>query len=231
MKKFCAAFVFSLVSSVLAAQNQISLYQMNDIVPQASFINPAFTSNYKVNIGIPTVFFMNNLGSVSISDMVGENDLNGNVQFDEDSFIANLDDDNDFDTYVGVSINAGFHTGLGYFSLGLTQRTTQILNFPKEFAEVGLKGLDDRNFRLSDISVDSDNYLEYSVGYSNSFVPNLRTGIRLKYLSGIFKAEGNGFAGFVSSNFDSISVSANNDLILRTSGIPLLEDNCTHARR
>ena len=93
MKKNSILILLIIITATgIAAQNQITLYQMNSSVPQSNLINPAFTpDSTKITIGLPVL----SSAYIALASPVSYNDVftrmaDDSLHFNSNSILNSL---------------------------------------------------------------------------------------------------------------------------------------------
>jgi len=215
--------LFLLPTFVLKAQSQLSTYHFNEVVPQATFLNPAFMPRYKVTVGIST-FAAVNTDNVALEDIIRTNEVSGETVFNEDQFLSRLRDRNDFEVYGNGSFIFGTKISKGYMTLAAGARGLSIVDYSKEMADAFLRGFVNEGVVLDELSGELYSTMEFSGSYAYPITKKLTVGARFKYINGIASVDLNDFDGEIFAGVDSALLIDARDVNIRTSGIDAIED-------
>jgi hypothetical protein len=215
---------FFLLTTVLSAigQHSQTLYYMERL-PQVTTMNPAIQPVSNFYLGFPVVSNVNlNVGNntFSYNDIIFESEEVGSKitflhpSYNIDDFLGNMNENNDIFTELSTNIfNIGFRADDSYFTLKIQEKSDIRMSYPKDLAEIILKGNEDfkgETAQFGDFSVHSSHYLEYSLGYSQQVTDELTFGINAKYLNGLglLKSEEFNLGMYTSQEGDSISLTS-----------------------
>lgn len=221
MKKLLILYTFLFALTLTSfGQHSKTLYYMERL-PQIHTMNPALQPTCNFYLGFPGISATNlNIGNNSLSyeDVIFKSSANDSLitflhpTADVDDFIGNLKDRNTFFTEFSTNIfSFGFRAGDGYFSFGVMEKSELSLAYPKDLASLLLKGnsqFKGETIEFGNLSVASNNYLEYGLGYSHKVFDNLTIGIKAKYLHGLanIRSEEFNLSLFTNETGDSLSV-------------------------
>ncbi len=214
MKKNYILILFIIISVTGAAgQNQITLYQMNSSVPQSNLINPAFTPDANVTVGLPVISSTYAaFGSpLSYNDvfMRGSDD---SLHLNSSSILERLGENNKIELDGNVALLfLGIKTKIGFFSLAANSRVDGAFSVPGDLVNFVLTGTDTPNeinrLEINRLDLRASWFNEIGIGYARNILENLSVGIKVKYLQGIINANIDGLNGSIETSIDSIHVS------------------------
>lgn len=216
----------------LWGQSELSLYRLSESLPQANMLNPAFFPHHKVVIGLPVVsgIYLNaNNDGIAFND-VFIRDASENLVLDT----LNLPDK--FRKSHRLRFNDQiqlFYFGLrgkkSYFTFGVHQVSEARFSFPGLLASWAIRGPGDpRNagntFDFSDFYSRAMLYNQISVSYGREVIPDLRVGLRVKYLLGVAAGQTSQIGGSLHVGIDSVSIRTQ-DLVSQTAGVDFFDQN------
>lgn len=224
-----------LVSYQVSAQYNLTLYQLNEVLPQSHYLNPAFTPDRKVHIGVPvlsyTNIYVNN--SFSLDDIIQR--VNGDsLLIDYDGYVRDrLPSDNY--TYINQEASllyVGFRIPNSYISITISERMDLNSNYPRELLDILLSGnahpdYYGRNSEFNRLNLRSMAWMEYAAAFNRRFLNDkLSAGIRLKYLNGIASVtSGDNMSIALQTDTDTRDVTIRTqDVVLNVAGIEALEE-------
>ncbi len=183
-------FVMILFNGHLNAQNDRSLYFMNEI-PQSRYMNPAIFPDHNFYVSIPVLStvkfgFENTMHYDDLFQQKGDS-----IYLDRDYLLNNLKDKNsiNFDATVelfslGVKAKNNYFSfriaDAGSFNTTITKETVQFLLYGNGSEEFLGKTID-----LSGNGINFSYYREYALGYTRSIDEKINVGINFKLLNGI----------------------------------------------
>ena len=166
---------------------------------------------------------MNAMGNVGIGSFLYDSPTNPNelVTFmhqsvDTKKFLNSLEDENKMRMDFDVSIlSLGFRAFGGFNTIDLNMRSQTTANLPYGLFAF-MKEMSNKNYSFSDLSVESRNFVDLSIGHSREVIKGLTAGARFKILAGL------GYAGLKVDRMDikmgknswEISAKANADIAL-----------------
>lgn len=235
--KLLIAFACSIVLLLniqASAQYNLTMYQLNEVLPQSHFLNPAFTPKKELHIGIPVLSYTN----VYVNNSFSLNDIIQRVN--RDSLVIdyhgyardNLPSDNY--TYINQEASllyVGFRIPKSYISITISERVDLNFNYPKELLDIFLSGnahpdYYGQNTEFTKLNVRGIAWMEYAAAYNRRFLEDkLSLGLRLKYLNGLVSAaSGNNILLALQTDIDSREVMIRTqDVVLNTAGIEALD--------
>lgn len=209
--KILLTLLFTIIYSASSAQTFKSAYFVEGVAIRHQ-LNPSFApqSGY---VGIP------GLGNIdlSLSSNVGistflypykDGQLNTFLHKDVSSkmFLDKLKNKNNFDLDFNLNIiQFGFYKwgGFNTFDLGVKSNSSAILPYDMfAFMKNGMSNDGVNNYDLSDIGVNSQNFVDISFGHSRKINDKLRVGAKVKLLLGIAN---------VHTTFTDLNVSMSQD--------------------
>ena len=205
--KYILASLFLLAQLALFGQQDMILYQFRSL-NQSSYLNPAFSGDSKVSIGIPGIssfYFSYNNNAFQANDVFSSDlDLSVNglrnttpsanefvdALLDPGSITNNLTDRNYLMTnfqldLFHLKINKGKHS----FGFNVTEKVSAMIVFPKSLFELIQNGNGGANLgqtiSVNGLGPDFSHYREFGFSYSQIVNQKLSLGGRLKILSGM----------------------------------------------
>lgn len=196
-----------LAQSSLFAQQDMTLYQFRTL-NQSSYLNPAFSGEHKVSIGLPGIssfYFAYNNNAFKLNDLISS-DLDvslgrlANAEINSTDFAdalknpaqitSALTDKNYLMTNLQIDlfhlqINKGVHS----FGFNVTEKVNGMIIFPKSLFELIQNGNGGENLgqtiSVNGLGPDFNHYREYGLSYSRTMNEKLTLGGRFKILSGM----------------------------------------------
>jgi hypothetical protein len=192
-----------------------------DRLPQITTMNPASQPECNFYLGFPGVSGINlNVGnnSLNFSEIIFDSPYNDSLitflhpDADVNDFLDNLNENNSLFTEFSMNLlSFGFRANKGYFSFRVMEKSEVSFGYPKDLMSLLLKGNElGASQKIGNFNVFSNNYLEYSLGYSNKVFDNLTIGVRAKYLNGIasINSESFDFELYTSEAGDSLALTS-----------------------
>jgi hypothetical protein len=215
---FAAHFMYS--------QHSQTLYYM-DRLPQITTMNPAAQPECNFYLGLPGISGINlNIGNNSLNyeDIIFDSPVNDSLitflhpDANVDDFLNNLKEDNNLFTELSANLlSFGFRAGESYIHFGIMEKSELYFSYPKDLASLLLKG--NKQFagtsaQFGNFAMTSNNYIEYSLGFSRKVFDNLSIGFKAKYLNGLasLRSEDFNLELYTSESGDSMSLSTDIEL-------------------
>lgn len=191
--KFFKLFVWLLLSLNLLAQEDLTMYSMNN-VQQSLYVNPATKLKHKVNIGLPIIssVYFDIMNNTFIPKYAFSVNGNGVTTIQTENLIKKWKPRN----YLGVNtridiLSFGFTIKeKNYFSFSLRDNFMYRLTLPEGLLELPLVG--NANFDQNDgvvdlagLGFDLNYYRSWALGYQRAINEKLRLGGALKFNQGI----------------------------------------------
>lgn len=180
-------FILFLTSSVcsLFAQQELSLHFLRNTW-QASKTNPAFMTEHKFHVGLPSLYFNVSHTGPSYNDVVVKS-TNGENVLDISRVLNSLSDENQLFTNVELeTVSVAFGIKNIRFSINHAVKLNSYLNYTKDMVELAWNG--NSQFIDQTITIGPDfqtfAYNEFGLGAAMKFL-NVSAGARLKVLTGI----------------------------------------------
>ncbi len=234
MKQYKILIVLFISSFTMAVgQNQITLYQMHNSIPQSNLINPAITPDAKVTVGLPVLssVYLAFASPLSYNDVFTRG-ADDSLRFNSNSILGRLKENNKIELDGNVALLfLGFNTKIGFFSLTANSRVDGAFTVPGDLISFALKGTEGGVNDISQISINrldlsATLFNELGLGYTRNITDNLSVGLRVKYLQGIANATIDGLNGSIQSSIDSINLSMD-AWALHTAGLSAIENGQT----
>jgi hypothetical protein len=213
------------------AQHDLSLYNMQ-IVPQRSFLNPAFIPDQKFYIGIPVLSGVQSAyaNPFSYNDVI-ERDAYDSVTFKVENFLGQLAKSDRFLVYSNVDIlSAGSQVAGGRFFLNFSvrERICQQITFPENLGNLLWYGNASPQFFGKEVNVaptvNFTAYDEWGASFSGYAMKKKMTwGAKLKYLSGRINATTTRSDFYVYTDTSTYDLHIRSDIEVQTSGIDDIE--------
>ena len=207
--KYINYIVFALFfcsSSGLSAQQDMSMYQFRGLM-QASYMNPAFSGNHKVSIGLPGLSSLylsynnnafdgrdlfNSSYDLSLSSLLNPSEEDGsllNYLNNPAAITSKLAEKNYLMTNIQADLfHFQYNTGKHSFGFNVTQKVSGMVIFPKSLFELIQNGNGGANLgkplSVNGLGPDFNHYREYGLSYSQIVNDKIQVGARLKLLSG-----------------------------------------------
>lgn len=209
--RIAATILLLFVFISVKAQDKTLMFM--DVVPQSSYLNPAFIPNYTRFIGIPgvsSVAFSANSSTFSLRDVTyTDKGVKGDsLIFDANKILNNLKANNNvrFDAAVDL-FSFGFMRKKVYWSVNMSLKSFGNVFYPKSLETFRNGNVDLQTMKAKDIilnDVDANAFLYYETGFAASYPinDNLRVGGRLKLLSGISAVKTSRFTSSIKTSPD-----------------------------
>lgn len=218
-----------------SAQYNLSMYQLNEVLPQSHYLNPAFTPDRKVHIGIPVLSYTNVYvnNSFSLDDIIQRVNKDS-LLIDYNGYARDNLPDNNY-TYINQEASllyAGFRISKNYISITISERMDFNSNYPRDLLDIFLSGnahpdYYGKNTEFNKLHLHSMAWMEYAAAFNRRFLNDkLSAGIRLKYLNGIVSAAAgkNMLIGLQTDTQSRDILIRTQDVVLNTAGFETLED-------
>lgn len=192
---------------LVQGQQDMSLYQFREL-NQSSYLNPAFSGDHKVSVGLPGIssfYFAYNNNAFSASDIFAS-DLDVslrniiNSEINSSDFTSSLRNPAEITSSLAdmnylmtnlqldlfhLQINKGRHS----FGFNVTEKVNGMIIFPKSLFELIQNGNGGANLgktiSINGLGPDFNHYREFGLSYSQNVNGKLNIGGRLKILSGM----------------------------------------------
>ena len=175
-------------------------HQMNPALLDAPFVGTLFSN---INVGTQ--------GNVGLSNFVYK--LEGNPKYDlttfmsptvsADEFLGDLKYKNKINVNLNMNIlSVGFNMLKGVSLVELNLRSHTNANLPKELFEFMKTTGAKEHYKLGDLGVRTQNYVEIAFGHSRNINDRLRIGAKFKYLLG---------AAYADLSADNLDITMNGD--------------------
>lgn len=222
MKKIIlTSILFAFTIASIAQDNFSSLY----FLPKWSHkhtLNAASTSGHS-HLSLPIVgdFRIGTNSNLGVSNFLFKSNDPSDLRpvtflhesVDADKFLSGLGNNNYLRQYSNINLlSFGYYSKTkGFWSFDLNLREWFGTDLPKDLFAFAKKGmaLSTNSYDLKDFSVYQTNLIQTAFGYSYGISPNLRAGLRIKYLSGLTLAKIN-YTKF-EMNLDENQVSATSE--------------------
>ncbi len=227
MKKLYTLLMVMLVSSVTFAQQDISLYSLNNVYQQL-YVNPAYLPKSKLHIGLPVIssVYVNasNTG-FAFGRFIG----NSKEKVDIDKVIDGLGKKNvfamDFNTDL---ISVGVRAKNSYFSMSFSERVSTNFTYPKDFFTLIFKGNADEELLgkradMDGMAYNLNVYHELAFGASLPIGEKMRVGARVKYLMGLVNITTERSKLGLTTSDENFALTLDGDLSVKTSGMGILK--------
>lgn len=147
---------------------------------------------------------LNTAGNVGLGNFLYDNPSNPNelVTFmhpsvDAKDFLSKLDEKNIIQINTDITLFSLAFTGFGGFnSIDLSLHSDQSMNIPYGMFAF-MKEMSNKKYSFSDLTMQSRNYLDLSIGHSHEVISGLTVGARVKFLFGM---------GYANVNFDKMDI-------------------------
>ena len=211
MKKLFVASLLLLCCTLTGkAQQNVTLYQMHDIV-HASSLNPSVAPQRGWIIGIPV---LSNI-SLSARSSLSYNQLgiDGN-SINKDKLLSNLQDNNTFSLNGSINvISIGYRNQKNFFQLSVNERFSTEFAISKAPLELLIKGNAGYGGQTvsGDFSINAYYYREYAFNFAREIDPTLWVGARAKLMFGRvgIKSTGNSLSLYTDPGSHDLTVSSN----------------------
>lgn len=232
IKSIIVAFV--LIQATLFSQQNLTLYNMNELQQTHTHINPAIAPTSNLNIAIapllppfpiPSIYLNLSNSGFKLSDLVTQ-DNQGKTFFDFDNMLSKTKKNNYLNTAVHVDlITFGFRVKKkNYFSFNLSNKFDLRFRYPKDFLNVivngnGAEGIigEEQKFNFG---INAMHYTDISFGYNREMLDGkLTVGGRLKYLMGQENVHTKKSDISLTTDAQTFDITAKSDIAIYTSGI------------
>ena len=215
--------IMVLGSSGLYAQRNMNLYGL-DHLTQAQDLNPAFMPDARFSLGLGTgMINLNYVGFFSTRDVFSA-DMTANEHID--LLIGKMLDGRSEVALAGqVSpFNLGFRVKKSYFNVGASFHVESSLSFPPKVFDMlwnGNSKYKGENVEVDDLNIGLSAYSKVYAGLSFPVGEKLHAGIRLNYLMGHANVTTTKMNGFLYTDDQDYSITANLDAQFNMSNIPV----------
>jgi len=215
---------------VVYSQGQVILYQMQKSIPQANYVNPAFSPKSKIIVGLPVISstYISFQGPLALKDILtpGTGD---SLKLDTDAILDALGTNNRL-AIRGSSnlLFLGLNRKNSFMTLSFNSRVNGAFTFPGSALELIITGPDSdptgsKAIKLEDFNLRASVFNELAFSYNREITDKLVVGGKVKYLQGIVNVNLDGLNGQITTNIDSINITSN-PWSLQTSGLDTLEN-------
>lgn len=198
------------------AQGQVALYQMQKSIPQANYVNPAFSPKSKIIIGLPLI----SSTYIAVEGPIGLNDIlspgNGDsLKLDTDAILDALNTNNQVDIQGSASLLfLGLNLKNSFMTLSFNSRIDGGFSFPGSALELIITGPNSdqtgsKTIKLNDFDLKASAFNELAFSYNRELNDKLVVGGKVKYLQGLVNLNLDGLNGQITTNIDSINISSN----------------------
>lgn len=218
---------------MLQAQSQLSMYRLNDMLPQANMLNPAFRPKHRVVIGLPAIssfYISSSTDGLAFRDVFIRTDQEDSLKIDTLGLPGKLHKQQKLDASNALQL---FYVGISgkrsYFSLGIHQISDTRLSYPGEAVGWAILGPNDPRYQGRALSFDnlygkSTVYNQVSLNYARAINEKLTAGIRVKYLVGLVAGTSGKIKGSVRTTTDSVTLSSG-AMKIQTAGIDFFDQD------
>ncbi len=230
MRKLILLLTICLAGGRLFAQQDISLYTLNNVFQQ-SYVNPAYLPKSSVNIGLPVIssIYINasNTGFAAGRFLSPSGERKVNI----DKMIDNLSKRNllaaDFNTDL---FSLGVKIKNSYVSFSVSEVFNMNFVYPKDFFVFMFKGNADdellgKRADMNDLALNMNLYHQLALGLSVPVGEKLRVGARAKYLMGLLNITTTESKLGLTTAADNFALTLDGALALKTSGFGILKNN------
>jgi len=227
MRKIILFVLICLLGQGVAAQQDISLYTLNNVFQQ-SYINPAYLPKSSVNVGLPVISSIYFNGSNTGFPLGRFLSPNGGRKVDIDKMINNLSKNNllaaDFNTDL---LSLGIKIKSTYLSFSFSEVFNMNFVYPKDFFVFLFKGNGDeellgRRANFDGLAFNMNLYHQAALGLSIPVGEKFRAGARVKYLMGLLNVTTTKSKLGVTTGADNFALTLDGALALKTSGFGLI---------
>ena len=234
-KTFFNIFLLFLFLYNAAAQNSLSFYHLGNTTYQNSELNPAWLKESKYFIGVPVLsnIHLHLNSKLSYNNIVNSSSDGTEQIVDVETVLSRLQRNNLLNITARVGLlSLGYSPGKGsMLSFFVNERIEANIFYPKDIVELYVNGNNDLlgeegiNFKGLQTSVNW--YREIGLGYAYQINPNVRFGVRGKYLLGLANLKrSNDFNFNFSSDEKTFAINVNSqDAYFNTAGENILQGN------
>jgi len=225
MKPLLGYILAILFFSTAYGQGEFTLYNLNQTVPQAHQLNPAFRPKAKVIIGLPVISSTHmsvDMDQLSFNQVFTES-IEQSLSLNAENISGLLRDKNNFSIQSDLQLFfLGLNLGNNFFSLAINDRVNSWMVYTKDIANLALFGNGDdrtfgKNLSLDHLLLRQNLYHEIALGYAKTIQDKLSIGARIKFLSGVLNAQTDQVNGYIRTDMDSIHIT-NSSFAFRNSG-------------
>lgn len=220
----CCTFIFLAACLTHSqAQHALGLYHLQN-VPQQSYVNPSFSPQGKMHVGIPAltnIHFGYANGGFAYADVIKKRS-DDSLYLDVDYLIDNWKDNSVIQTKFHFDIlNIGFRLKRNYFTINATEKVEFDLTIPRDLIDLAWNGNAQFIGKPANIGINTNmmHYREYGFTWSRELSSKLRGGIKLKYLYGMENVYTEKSKVSIYTDEDDYSLSANASVLIHTSGL------------
>ncbi|SIQ26530.1 DUF5723 family protein [Maribacter ulvicola] len=218
----------------LSAQNRQILYDFNEI-PQSLSVNPGVETDFKWYAGVPLLSGISGYAgsnAISINDIFANDGIDINLKFRERALDV-LTPKDEFSSTVQIEYLSGGFRSVNpniFYSFGGYLELDNISYWPQDYAYLLFDGNADqlgRRYDLGDLKVRGSLVNVFHFGINKKIDRNLTIGARGKLYSAIAdysSSTNNGHLSTTEGQNNRIATNLNADLLLRTSGLQVLEE-------
>ena len=212
-----------LVSVNTNAQHALGLYHLQN-VPQQSYVNPAFTPQGKIHIGIPALSSIHlgyANGGFAYSDAIKKRS-DDSLYLDVDYLLANWKDNASIQTKFHTDLfNIGFRITRNYFTINATEKLEFDITLPRDLIGLAWNGNADYLGKSANVGINANmiHYREYGITWMREITTKLKGGLKVKYLYGMENIYSEKSNVSIYTDEDDFSLSATSDLLIHTSGL------------
>ncbi|MES2627542.1 MAG: DUF5723 family protein [Bacteroidota bacterium] len=227
MKKILSLFVLAGCVVTASAQQDISLYTLNNVFQQL-YVNPAYLPKSRVHIGLPvmsSVYINASNTGFAFGRFIGNKD----ETVDIGKVVDGLGKKNVFSMDVNTDLfSAGVRVKNMYFSFSMSERVNTNYTYPKDFFTLIFKGnaseeLLGNRADMDGMAYNLNMYHEFALGASLPVGERMRVGVRAKYLMGLLNITTTRSKLGLTTDENTFAVSLDGDLALKTSGLGILK--------
>lgn len=225
-KSFKAVLALSLCAtfSSLHGQQEFTLHFNRDAV-QSSFTNPAFRTDYKVTITLPSVIYNYGNNAFSYRDLIARDPVDDSTYIDIDGILSKMKDKNliQLQSYVDL-ISIYFNVQDWYFSINVTEKFDSKMYYTRDLVNLLWNGNAQYIGQSIEIGpgINLQMYKEYGLRVGRHF-EKFDVGARFKLLNGIANLNSARNSMVLTTGETNFESSLSTDYEVRQSGFEHLE--------
>ena len=215
--RFTTILLFLTLSTGLWAQQELGLHFMRETW-QSSKTNPAFITEHKIHVGLPSAYFNVSHSGPAYNDVV-RTDSEGNEVIDMSILLDNLETNNMLLSHFELeTASVSFGIKNVRFSINHAIKLHSFLDYPKNLIELGWEG--NEQFIGETVAFGPDfevaAYNEFGIGAAAKLW-GISAGARLKILTGFAGANSDLTDASIYTDSDVYDITFNTDYRINTS--------------
>ena len=216
MKKIVSLITAFSLCLVSAAQQNMTLYQMHNIL-QSNFLNPAIVSECRWNVGVP---FLGGVSFAAGTPMSYNTVGAGQETFDVEGILSSLKNKNLVSSNAAVNLlMLGYRTENLYFQFNVNERASLATSIPGDLVKILFSGNSAYVGKKlhQDIAVSGMHYREYTLSAALGIDENTWIGLRGRLMFGRLSIMGVRNNISVYTDPSTYNLELESDLLMRAS--------------